>query len=116
MNTDPCIANQISKKRAYAPNSYHINRSEGLKHNKKKVLYVIMKILDKRKNKKRPKELKILYIARTVRLTYKQTRLIINKLVEQGSIEKYTSWDRKDGKYIKKCWYRLKNDKLIGKI
>lgn len=65
--------------------------------------YVLRK-LKYRKYNRRPLELKYLYIAKATRLTYKQVRRIMDKMVASKKIEKYQAWEDKN---LRRNFYRL---------
>lgn len=80
---------------------------EELKRNKEVVIrYIRKKSYLGGRNIKVPIELKYLRIGKACKLSYKQVRLIVNKLIKEGTLEKWR-------KYVsKKCtqnFYRLKN-------
>lgn len=73
-----------SKKRIYKP-----------RQNKELETYLKRKLNKKNKDgtkDTRPKELKILHIAKATGLTYKQTRDRIDKLVTHGKLERFKAW------------------------
>lgn len=63
----------------------------------------------------RPTEIKMAWIARRFGITYKQARVAVDKLVEDGKIEKFSYWIKNEDKpYLGKpllgaCSYRVRD-------
>ena len=56
---------------------------------------------------RRPKELKILHVAKAVDMTYDQVRRRLDKYRESGIIEKFVKWTPRNDKYIQINYYRF---------
>lgn len=64
-------------------------------------------VLNHRSYVKRPKEMKILHLAKALQLTYMQVRRVIDKLVKRQDIEKFHRWEKNsEGKFVLVNYYR----------
>lgn len=68
------------------------------------MLLYLMRICNSKYN--RPKEIKILYAAKKLNISYMCARRSINRLVEKGFFEKFISWKHEKNIYRKVMWLR----------
>lgn len=89
----------------------HIDLIRALKDNEIKVYLLMHSLCYKGKSINSPREIKTNGIARTLNLTYKQTRRSIEKLVRLGLFERYTAKFR-DNEGLPRCssFYRISLD------